>query len=198
MTITQSDRTLRKCPTFHIALITQTHVCVHAYARTHLKTKETFAHYFTVQLIASNILTLKICDLELSASPPSSNSMQQATLELLHFLFFISTPRHPPSLTRSLTPRLPACLPPSALLFTPSTGKSSSWFFSLKRAEANWILAALQFPGLWLQAGGGGRTREGRQERKWRAKKEKEEKKKAGKSAVWGIFKAHTDNSRMG
>lgn len=53
--------------------------------------------------------------------------------------------------------------------------KGSSWFYSHKRAEANWILAGLQFPGLWLQGGGRreDRTGETRQERKWRAKKEK-------------------------
>lgn len=85
----------------------------------------------------------------LSPVPPSSNPEQQATLELLHFLLFLSTPSsHPTS------------VPPSSLLvFTPSTGKkSSSWFFSLKRAEANWILAAVPFSGLWLQREGGGRT----------------------------------------
>lgn len=93
---------------------------------------------------------------------------------------------------------LPVILPPSALpLFTPSTGKSSSWFFSHKRAEANWILAALQFPGLWLQAEGGGRREDtargkGGRTGSWGPRK-KGEKKGREKCCVIH-FKALTDN----
>ena len=92
-------------------------------------------------------------------------------------LFFFSFPPSLPLLTPCNKPHwsyytssssfllLPVILPPSLCW-----KKSSSWFFSLKRAEANWILAALPFSGLWLQAEGGGRTG---QQRGWRNKKER-------------------------
>lgn len=101
--------------------------------------------------------------------------MQQATPELLHFLLFLSTPSsHPPSLCWK---------------------KSSSWFFSLKRAEANWILAAFPFSGLWLQT----RREEGGQDRGREGRAKKERKKKRGKVLCGTFLKpalttAPTDN----
>lgn len=120
-------------------------------------------HWWTFALqrwhdsVSSNILNI-FSDLQLTLSlsspvfphPPPLDFTQQATLELLHFLLFLSTPSsHPPSL-------------PPLSSFTPSAGKSSSWFFSLKRAEENWILAALPFPELLLQTEEGGGRREER------------------------------------
>lgn len=122
----------------------------------------TAAHPTGIQLLPLNILKLKIHDLESSLlTHPSDSSLslpfptlrQWATLEVQDFLLFLST-------LSSQSVSLP---PPALPLCSPSTGKSSSWFFSLKRADANWILAGLQFPGLWLQAEGGGRTGRGRE-----------------------------------
>ena len=77
--------------------------------------------------------------------------MQQATVELLHFLLLLSTPSsHPPSLCSLQLPPL----------------NKVPLVFSLKRAEANWILAGLQFHGLWLQGEGEEKTGEGMEGRK--------------------------------
>lgn len=108
---------------------------------------------------------------------PTCTSIQQATVELLHFLLFLSTPSSHPSLQ-------PHSLPLLSFSSLPPLEKSSSRIFSLKRA-GNWILAGLQFPGLRLLGGGSkeDRTGEGRQERNWRAKTEG-----GGRKVLCGTF----------
>lgn len=146
----------------------------------------------SIRLVASNIQKLKIIDLELSLIslppllPPSSNSMQQATLELLHFLLFLSTASsHPPS------------LPPLSLSSLPPLEKVPPGFLALKgqKQTGSW-----QPPIPWALVTDGGRredrTGEGKGGRGGGGpRKKRGKKKKAGKSAVWDIFKARTDNS---
>lgn len=144
---------LRKCQTFHPTV----------------PMNRSFFFNFMIHIHQwSPKLQLEISQ-SLQPSPPPP--VQQAAVELLHFLLFLSTPSShppslPPSLLLSLPPPLPPFLPPPLRFrsLQSSTGekKSSSCFFSLKRAEANWILAGLQFSGLWLQAGGGRRRRRDR------------------------------------
>ncbi len=151
----------------HCSHHTQTHSCVHKCTHTK-KPPKTFSYCFSltwVQLVASNIPKLKIYDLELSllSLPPlllelrATSHTGATTLPPLPFYSFQSS-----------------SLPPSA-------GKSSSWFFSLKRAEANWILAALQFPRLWLQAEGGGTAGPGRGGREESGGPRKKREKKNGR-----------------
>lgn len=151
---------------------------------------KSFALQMWHKSVASNSQKLKIFDLGLflltppPSLPASSNSMQQAILELLHFLLFRL---------------LPVILPPSLRspsLHSLSWKKSSSWFFSLKRAEENWILAALPFAGLWLQAEGGGRTgQEKGKEAEGVEGQDREEKKAGEKCCVGHFLKACTDRS---
>lgn len=96
-----------------------------------------------------------------SFSPSSSSTSCSGATTLPPLPFYpFQSPSHPPSLPVSLLLSLSPSAPPLSLSsISPLEKKSSSCFFSLKRAEANWILAGLQLSGLWLQAGGGRRRR---------------------------------------
>lgn len=166
----------------------------HCYYHTHklrpLKiSQETFAFCFVtftwIQVAASNVPKLKIYDLELSLFfPPTSNSIQQATVELLHFLLFLSTPSsHPPSLRFHSIHSLHWKKVPPGFLALKGQKQTGSW-------QASSSL------GSGYKGEGGERTGQGKGGRKESGgQRKKREGGGQGKVLCGTFFKAHTDNS---